>query len=251
MYALCALIRHTNSCTFRLSLAAIFCSITSMAIKVPVLPTPALQWITTGPWVGLVALRTRRTNLSMELASSGTPKSGQSVKWYWVISRTMHTWDICVDVYRISINNSGCTGFIIHSKLYLWQCVRILGAYDMWLAGVCAHVYVCMIFISKDTELNGAQTPYLGIYCLYLSLTLTIKLPGSLHWPERTNNNGILFIILRRYTNHQGGNPFIIIMYFRKHFSHYPGYTWTGRHHGDGFLQKDELFKLFQLYTSS
>jgi len=55
--------------------------IRSMAIMVPDLPTPALQWTTIGRCSGLTRSRNARTNLTNVWGGSGTPKSGQVVKW--------------------------------------------------------------------------------------------------------------------------------------------------------------------------
>lgn len=59
----------------------ICCSILSRVIKVPLRPTPALQWTTMGLWSGLTRSLKARTNLAKVWGGLGTPKSGQVVKW--------------------------------------------------------------------------------------------------------------------------------------------------------------------------
>ena len=79
--------------------------IVSMAMNVPVRPTPALesmdswslhdtsyhsihthlQWSSMGPCNGLYSCLIRQWKARMGVAYSGTPWSGQEVKWYWVI----------------------------------------------------------------------------------------------------------------------------------------------------------------------
>ena len=63
--------------------------ILSRAIMVPDLPTPALQWTTIGRCSGLTRSLKARTNLTRICGGSGTPKSGQVVKWKCLMVRTV------------------------------------------------------------------------------------------------------------------------------------------------------------------
>lgn len=68
----------------------------SRAMKVPVRPTPALQWTTTGPSLLFVSeLRYLRRNNINDVGCDGTPWSGHAVKWkcvtvMWSPSYTGH-----------------------------------------------------------------------------------------------------------------------------------------------------------------
>ena len=74
-----------NSYTLMLFCSLIRSSMESKRIKVPVLPTPALQCTTRGTPLSLLwAFWTLRRNEMREVANLGTPWSGQEVKWYWV-----------------------------------------------------------------------------------------------------------------------------------------------------------------------
>jgi hypothetical protein len=67
----------------------------SRAIKVPDLPTPALQWTTMGrtrSCSGWTRSRNALTNLTKVWGGSGTPKSGHVVKWKCFIKRH---WSPC------------------------------------------------------------------------------------------------------------------------------------------------------------
>ena len=59
-------------------------SMASRTMNVPVLPTPALQCTSRGGPAGGCFLRTKEMKAVTQVLSSGTPWSGQAVKWYWV-----------------------------------------------------------------------------------------------------------------------------------------------------------------------
>lgn len=88
-YILFALICVKNSCTLTVSSTFNLSIILSSIMKVPVLPTPALQWTSNGtPLFLLWSFCTRLIKFMREVANCGTPWSGQLVKWYWVTART-------------------------------------------------------------------------------------------------------------------------------------------------------------------
>jgi len=72
----------------------ICCSILSKVMKVPLRPTPALQWTTMGLWSGLTRSLNARTNLAKVCGGLGTPKSGQVVKWKCCITLFTSPYDI-------------------------------------------------------------------------------------------------------------------------------------------------------------
>ena len=92
---LCAANLHTSVCTIkhlfllipltkpkisRAPSVCIFCSWQCRVMKVPVLPTPALQCTTIGPAFWGLEFMTLRTNPKRGDGYSGTPWSGQAVK---------------------------------------------------------------------------------------------------------------------------------------------------------------------------
>ena len=86
MSTLLCLIFLTNSYTFTDLSALIRSNIASKVMKVPVLPTPALQCTSNGlPTSLLWPFCTLLMKEMREVANLGTPWSGQDVKWYWVI----------------------------------------------------------------------------------------------------------------------------------------------------------------------
>ena len=71
----------TNSYTFTDSSDRILSNMASKVMKVPVRPTPALQWTKRGTSRSLLCpFWTRRMKESSEVANLGTPWSGQEVK---------------------------------------------------------------------------------------------------------------------------------------------------------------------------
>lgn len=73
------LLTNPNTSTFPSAL--ILCSCVKIVIKVPVLPTPALQCTTTGPSFRGSSCITFHTKCSSWAGYSGTPWSGHTVKW--------------------------------------------------------------------------------------------------------------------------------------------------------------------------
>ncbi len=79
---LLCLISATSSYIFNeVSFLSILCIMESNTIKVPVLPTPALQWTMTGGPSGGWVWRTLLANAIITVLSAGTPWSGQAKKW--------------------------------------------------------------------------------------------------------------------------------------------------------------------------
>lgn len=81
----------------------ICCSILSKVMKVPLRPTPALQWTTMGLWSGLTRSLNARTNLAKVCGGLGTPKSGQVVKWKCCITLFTSPYGT---LFKISIKQS-------------------------------------------------------------------------------------------------------------------------------------------------
>ena len=76
-----ALMLRRNSYTLTVSSTFILSSMLSSRMKVPVLPTPALQCTSMGGPSLLWIFRTRRMKAMREVANFGTPWSGQPRKW--------------------------------------------------------------------------------------------------------------------------------------------------------------------------
>lgn len=69
------------------SRSLISCRRRSSTMNVPDRPTPALQWTSIGPHSLIIWSLTMRTNLIKLWGRSGTPKSGQAVKWKCLMGR--------------------------------------------------------------------------------------------------------------------------------------------------------------------
>ena len=72
----------------------------------PVLPTPALQWVTMGPLSGVLSICILRMNCKNGAECSGTPWSGQAVNWNCFTSlRSVYPiWNWCLSLRKKIMN---------------------------------------------------------------------------------------------------------------------------------------------------
>ena len=83
MWTLCLLICVRNSYTLTVFSSLILSNMESRRMKVPVRPTPALQWTNMGLFSFWWWWCSRRMKVMREVAYLGTPLSGQPRNWKW------------------------------------------------------------------------------------------------------------------------------------------------------------------------
>lgn len=84
---------------------------------------PYLQWTSIGPHSLIIWSLTMRTNLIKLWGRSGTPKSGQAVKWKCLMGRVTLPWEKNIKVIEIgqyTKKKSSHTSFIKLITIYKW-----------------------------------------------------------------------------------------------------------------------------------